>query len=514
MKKPPNTLPNDIETLKALLLSERQLSADKDVTIQGLLDKNQYLIEQFRLAQQKQFGKSSEVDDGQGDLFNEAEALLDEAIESEVQAISYTRNKPKRKLLPKDLPREVIVHDIPEDEKQCDCCGNDLHPMGKESSEQLEFIPAQIKVIEHVRFKYSCRACEKSGTKTTIRIAPVPLSPIPKSIATPSLLSQIITSKYQFSLPLYRQETMFKQHGIELNRKTMSEWMIKCATLFKPIIERLHEYLLQQSVIQADETTLRVLNEDKAKCYMWVYCTGTDSPQENGLRNIVLYDYQNTRSGSCAVNYLHGFTGALQVDGYKGYEQTDATLSGCWAHARRKFIEAQKAQGNGKTGKAQWAISHIQKLYRVEKLIKDKSAEEKAVLRGEQSLPLLEQYKNWLDKSALQVPPKSAIGKAIAYNLNQWEKLNRYVDNGYLNIDNNRAERAVKPFVIGRKNWMFSNTASGAEASAVLYSLIETAKANGLTPFNYLMYLLEELPKRSEDLEPLMPWNADLEQKI
>ena len=514
MKKPTNTLPNDVETLKALLLSERQLSAEKDSTIQELQDKNQYLLEQFRLAQQKQFGKSSEVDDGQGDLFNEAEVLVDEVVIQDVETISYTRKKPKRRPLPKDLPREVIIHDIPDDEKTCDCCGNDLHPMGKESSEQLEFIPAQIKVIEHVRFKYSCRTCEKSGTKTTIKIAPVPTTPIPKSIATPSLLSQIITSKYQFSLPLYRQEMLFKQHGIELNRKTMSEWMIKCATLFKPIIERLHQVLLQQSVIQADETTLRVLKEDKAKCYMWVYCTGTDSPKENGLKNIVLYDYHASRSGSCAANYLKGFSGALQVYGYQGYEQTDAQLAGCWAHARRKFVEAQKTQGNNKTGKAQWAISHIQKLYRVEKLIKDKSAEEKVVIRKEQSTPLLEQYKVWLDKSALQVPPKSAVGKAIAYNLNQWLKLIRYVDNGHLNIDNNRAERAVKPFVIGRKNWMFSNTASGANASAVLYSIIETAKCNGLTPFNYLMYLLEELPKVPDDLEPLMPWNVELDQKI
>ncbi len=521
MKKPPTTLPNDVETLKALLLFERQLLEEKDsalhkkdLTIKELQNKYQYLLEQFRLAQNKQFGKSSEIDDVQGDLFNEAETLVDEVAEPEVETINYTRNRPKRKALPKDLPREVIVHDISDEDKICDCCAGPLHKMGEDKSEQLEFIPAEIKVIEHVRLKYSCRACEKTGTKTTIKIASVPSSPIPKSMATPSLLSQIITSKYQFSLPLYRQETMFKQHGIELNRKTMSQWMIKCATLFKPIIDKLHDHLLKQVVIQADETTLRVLSEDKAKCYMWVYCTGTDLPQKNGLKNIVLYDYQASRSGSCAVNYLDGFAGALQVDGYQGYEQTDAQLAGCWAHARRKFVEAQKAQGNNKAGKAQWAISHIQKLYRVEKLIKNKSAEEKALLRGEQSQLLLEQYKVWLDKSALQVPPKSAVGKAIAYNLNQWQKLTRYVDNGALNIDNNRAERAVKPFVIGRKNWMFSNTASGAEASAVLYSLIETAKANGLTPFNYLMHLLEELPKIPDDLEPLMPWNTVIDQKI
>lgn len=511
MKTVSEALPNDIEQLKELLLSERQLSAKK---IKELEAQNHYLLEQFRLAQQRQFGKSSEAHSGQGDLFNEAEQLLDEVVTPDVETISYTRNKPKRKPLPKDLAREVIVHDIAEADKICDCCGNDLHQMGENKNEQLKFIPAQIKVIEHIRLKYSCRACEKTGIKTTIKIAPVPATPIPKSIATPSLLSQIITSKYQFSLPLYRQEALFKQHGIDLNRKTMSEWMIKCATLFKPIIDKWHEHLLQQPVIQADETPLKVLKEDKSTCYMWLYCTGTDSPSESGLKNLVLYDYQNSRSGSCAANYLQGFTGALQVDGYRGYEQTEAQLSGCWAHARRKFMDAQKAQGDNKTGKAQWAISHIQKLYRIEKMIKDKPAEEKVIIRREQTLPLLEQFKLWLDKSVLQVPPKSAVGMAIAYNINQWQKLVRYVDNGHLNIDNNRAERAIKPFVIGRKNWLFANTASGADASAVLYSIIETAKANGLTPFNYLMHLLEELPKMPDDLEPLMPWNADLDQNI
>ncbi len=197
MKKPPNTLPNDIEKLKALLLSERQSSAKK---IKELEDKNQYLLEQFRLAQQRQFGKSSEANSGQGDLFNEAEELVDEVVEPEVEAISYTRNKPKRKPLPKDLPREVIVHDIAESEKVCDCCNGKLHKIGEHKSEQLKFIPAVVKVTEHVRPKYSCRACEKNETKVQIKIAPVPVSPIPKSFATPSLLSQIITSKYQFSL--------------------------------------------------------------------------------------------------------------------------------------------------------------------------------------------------------------------------------------------------------------------------------------------------------------------------
>ena len=335
-------------------------------------------------------------------------------------------------------------------------------------------------------------------------------------MATPSLLSQIITSKYQYSLPLYRQETMFKQHGIELSRKTMSEWMMKSSTLFKPIIDYLHQQLLKQPVVQADETTLKVIHEDKSKCYMWVYCSGSDSPNENKnkIKNIVLYDYHASRAGSCAVDYLKGFNGYLQADGYKGYEQVDLELIGCMAHARRKFIEAQTAQPKNKSGRADEAIKQIRKLYRIEKEIKGLPASEKYKIRQEQSQSLLNEFKKWLDKTIQQVLPKSAIGKAVKYSLNQWHKLSGYIKSGDINIDNNRAERAIKPFVIGRKNWMFCNTASGANASAVLYSLIETAKANGITPFNYLMHLLEELPKQPDDLEYLMPWNVDLEDTI
>jgi len=343
-----------------------------------------------------------------------------------------------------------------------------------------------------------------------IKIAPLPASPIPKGIATASLLSQIITSKYQYGLPLYRQESLFKQYGIELSRRTMADWMIKCSALFKPLVARLKAIQLEQPVIQADETTLKVINEDKSTCYMWLYCTGTDSPSDNPIPNIVLYDYHNNRSGRCAVDYLGDYAGYLQVDGYQGYEQTQATLAGCWAHARRKFKEAEVVQPRGKTGKANWALSHIQKLYRIEIRLKDKSADEKRKVRQQQSLSLLNQFKIWLDKSALQVPPKTALGKAIGYSLRQWPKLICYIDEGNLNIDNNRAERAIKPFVIGRKNWLFSNTASGANASATLYSIIETAKANGLTPFDYMTHCLEHLATSSDNLEALLPWNMKL----
>jgi transposase len=482
------------------------LLAEKDARIA-------FLEEQFRLAQQKRFGASSEGHPGQGELFNEAEELVIIDVPVEQETIEYTRNKAKRKPLPKNLPREVIVHDIADADKVCDCCNGELHKIGEDKSEKLEFIPAQVKVIEHVRPKYACRTCEKDGISNTIKQAPVPNSVIPKGYATPSLLSQIITSKYQFGLPLYRQETMFKQYGIELSRKTMADWIIKTATLLEPLYERLHELILQQPVIQADETPLKVIKEDKTTCYMWLYCCGTDSPNSTspsaegaGIPNIVLYDYQSSRAGRCAAEFLGDYAGYLQVDGYEAYTQTHATLVGCMAHARRKYDETKKSQPKGKSGKADMAMNLIQKLYRIEAQIKGASADEKQQIRQQQSLPLLNEFKNWLDKSVDHVPPQTALGKAIGYSLRQWPKLIRYIDDGKLSIDNNRAERAIKPFVIGRKNWLFSNTASGAKASATLYSIIETAKTNGIMPFDYLMYLLEQLSQPDYELEQLLPW--------
>jgi len=506
MKTDIESLPDDPILLKKLLLEMSRKYA--------------YLEEKFRLAQHKQFGKSTEGYPGQGELFNELEQLVDqldaEPSEADKESITYERKKPVRKPLPKDLPRDVIIHDLADEDKSCDDCGHELHRMGEDKSEQLEFIPAQIKVIEHVRPKYSCRHCEQHATKVTIKQAPVPASPIPKSFATPSLLSQIITSKYQYGLPLYRQESLFKEYGIPLSRQTMSSWLLKCADLLKPLYDKLHQHLLQQNVIQADETTLKVIESDKTKCYMWLYCTGTDSPDSNhtDIPNIVLYDFHESRASQCAITFLQGHTGYLQVDGYQGYESTQATLVGCWAHARRKFKEADIAQSKGKpkAGKATWAVNHIRKLYRIEAAIKNKSPSEKQAYRIEHTTPLLEEYKTWLDKSILQVPPKSALGKALAYSLNQWPKLTRYLEDGHLNIDNNRAERAVKPFVIGRKNWLFSNTKSGADASSVLYSIVETAKANNLVPFDYLHYLLKALSERNQqaEMEDLLPWNVIL----
>lgn len=506
MKKDARQLPTDPKALQAMVLALQAQVGELEL-------KNQQLLEQFRLAQKRQFGQKSEAHPAQGDLFNEVESevLATVTPEPETEEVSYTRKKPTRTKLPEDLPREVIEHDLPEEEKTCDCCGEPMHRMGEARSEKLEFVPAQVKVIEHVRPKYGCRRCEKEGTEVKIKIAPPPASVIPKGIATPTLLSQIITSKFQYSLPLARQESIFMQHNIELSRKTMSEWMLKCAALFKPLIALLKQHLLAQPAIHADETTLKVISEGKSKCYMWVYCSGTDSPEQNSpVRNIVLYDYNASRAHSIVAEYLEGYDGYLHVDGYPGYNKLPAKLVGCWCHARRPFDEAKAQQPKGKTGKADMALNQIQKLYRIETKLKGSTPEEKYRVRQELAVPLLEKFKQWLDDAAPSYSPTTSIGKAINYSLNQWDKLRRYVEDGHLKIDNNRGERAVKPFVIGRKNWVFNNTANGADASAILYSIVQTAKANGLVPFDYIAHCLEHLAHEPDNLKAILPWNVQL----
>ena len=525
MKKTPAQLPDDVELLKKMLLeqqakSERQL-AQKDKRIAKLETLNQQLTERVQrfeevlnIAQHQRFSPSSETYEGDGQVFNEAEQL----VEAEPEAASDDDNpvpeaasdkptqapaKPRRPRIASELPRTEVLHDI--DNKTCSCCGNPLHRMGEEVSEQVEFIPAQIRVIKHVRPKYSCRTCEREGTSVAIHIADVPQSIIPKSMATPSLLAQIVSNKMHYGLPLYRQEKMFAEAGIELSQQTMSRWLITCADKLQSLMLLMKAELLKQPVLWADETTLDVLNVDKSTCYMWVYGCGVESSTGPKL---VLFDYQDGRSGQHAVTFLEGYNGYLQVDGYPGYEQTSATLAGCWAHARRKFIEAQQAQGKGKTGKADWALNQIQKLYALESKLKTQTFEVKQQQRQQLAAPLLKQLWDWLEKSKDTVPKESSVGKAIYYSQNQWPKLIRYLDDGRLNIDNNRAERAVKPFVIGRKAWLFANTRTGATASATLYSMVETAKINGLEPYKYLTELFEQLPTANtpEALAKLLPY--------
>lgn len=512
-----NTLPDDVEALKAMLLEQQAEKARLQQESERWKRDFYQLFEKWQLELKKRFAASAEGLPGQGDLFNEVEDILnpDEEEVAAEQHVAYTRKLPRRARLDASLPRKEVIHDISDDDKTCECCGTDMHRMGEDVSEKLDFIPAKMQVTRHIRPKYSCRTCEQQGTETRIKQAPVPASMLPKSITTPSLLAQIITAKFQYGLPLYRQEAMFKQFGADISRQTMSRWLVAVSQKLEPLYQRMHDLLVQQPVLWADETTIKVIQSEKRKSYMWVYGCGTDKPPPGNTSsppNIVLYDYQDGRGGSHPKDFLQGYRGPLQVDGYQGYEQTDAILAGCWAHARRKFVDAKTVQGKKKTGKADVAIAFIQKLYRVERLMADKSADERLHARQSESAAVMSDLKEWLDTQLNQVPPTSVIGKAVQYTLNQWSKLQVYLTDGRINIDNNRAERAIKPFVIGRKAWLFANTYGGADASAVLYSLVETAKANGLQPIDYLMSLFKQWPliNDSDNIDHLLPWNIEL----
>lgn len=370
MKKTPDINPEsqDVAELqamvKALMASENQWKQER-----------QSLLEQLKLAFDRQFAKRSEAlkpyDESQGDLFNEVEC--EAAKEEEVEVTTTTTKKRgKRKPLPKTLPREVIELDLDDHEKQCACCQHSLHKIGEDRSEKLEFSPAVLKVLEYVRPKYACRQCEQTEDNSRIVQKPVPQSIIPKSFATESLLANIILGKYQYAMPLYRQESLFTQSGIELSRTTMARWVIQVSEKFKPLYAALKEHLLQQAVVQADETPLNVLKEDK-QCYMWLYCSGADSPDAAlpNVKNIALYDYQNSRARACPVAFLGDYSGYLQTDGYGAYDGLHhVTNVGCLAHARRKFMDAKKLQGKGKSGKADKALAKIQKLYGIESRLK------------------------------------------------------------------------------------------------------------------------------------------------
>ncbi len=513
MKTLPESLPTDPSALHKMV-------HDYQITVDEMQAKLLWYEEQFRLFKQQRFGASSEKTSDQMDLFNEAESILDtlQYDEDELEeTITYQRKKPGRKPLSKYIPREIRRHELPESERVCSC-GHALHEAGEDTSEQLEIIPAQIKVIEHVQVKYGCRACEGG-----IITAPKPAQPIPRSFASASLLAYIIVAKFMDSLPLYRQEVIFKRLSIDLSRATLSNWVLKSAELLTPFYDRLHEHLILQKIIQADETTLNVIQDGrdtKSKSYMWLYQSGSHDAEHP----IVLYDYQATRAGQHAKRFLQGFSGYLQVDGFAGYHVLEAEncfLLGCMAHARRKFDEAlkalPKASRRNKMGMVQTVLRKITRLYAIEKQIKDLSAEQRYLIRQEKSKPILDDLKHWCEQSVATTSKDSVLGKAIRYTLNQWPYLIRYLEDGNLQIDNNAAERHIKPFVIGRKNWLFNQTPRGANASAILYSLVQTAIANNLEPFEYLQYLFTELPKlgrhyETEALDQLLPWN--LTEKI
>ncbi len=502
---------------KEKLKQTENLDEVKEIAL-NLFDENKILQEQIKSLQDKLFGRKSEKthrDDGQLSLFDIPEPDLPISKEPEQLTIAeHTRKKRGRRPLPDKLPRVDVVHELNESERQCGC-GHLKSHIGQEVSEQLDYIPAKVQVIRNIRYKYVCKNCEGvEDDGPTISIARMPDQIIPKSIATPGLLAHIMTAKFADALPFYRQEKQFSRIGIDLPRSSMCNWAMKVAIACEILLVMMEDEIIKGPMINVDETTVQVLKGPrKSKSYMWVFKGGPpDKP-------IILFQYHPSRSGDVASLFLKNYKGIVQTDGYIGYNflkaKKDILHVGCWVHARRKFKEVTKAVGNQKnsSGNAGTALNYISKLYKIEKqaLQKELSVDQLYNQRQSQAVPILDEFKKWLDARVEKVPPKSLLGKAIHYTLNEWPRLIRYTKNGIIRPDNNVVENAIRPFVVGRKNWLFSNTPQGAHASAAIYSLIETAKANSLEPYWYLKHLFKHLPKAmtSEEFEVLLPHNID-----
>lgn len=482
---------------------------------------------EIRLLKQKLFAPKSErialADPNvQARLFNEAEAASkEEQPVEEIEIASHHRKKGGRRPLPENLPRIEQIHDIPEEQKVCGC-GCRLTRIGQEVTEELDVIPRQMRVICHIRPKYACKHCE--GTENgngAIQIAPPPVQLLPKTIATAGLIASVVVEKFADGLPLYRQAARFAREGVEISRATLSNWVVHAGKLVYPLVEVLKEDLRAGPRINADETPVQVLSEpgreNTTKSYMWVF-RGMPPPGP-----VVVFDYRTTRSAEEILKqYFTGYTGCVQTDGYIGYEiltELSVKHAGCWAHVRRKFVEVTKAMEKARKGKertggsAYEALTKIKGLYEIERQAKDKKllGGDLVEFRRKHALPLLEEFHGWLKARTGQTPPKGLLGTALGYALKQWPRLIVYLDNPDVGLDNNAAENAIRPFAIGRKNWLFAGSPAGARASANLYSLVETAKANGLEPYRYLRFLFERLPyaKTPEDYRKLTPPHID-----
>ena len=515
-------LPEKVEALKAIIVEQNAALAEREAVITGHLAHIAQLQEQVRLLQALRFLAASEKarpsqGEAQYSLFDEAEVAAPPAeapseADTAVVVASYTRAKKGRKPIAEDFPRVEIVHDIPEADKICPC-GCELTRIGEETSEKLDIVPAKIQVLRHIRPKYACRGCEGvEDDGPTVKIAPMPPQLITQGVVTPSLLAYTLTNKFVDSLPFYRQERMFERMGLDISRATLSGWALRAAKACEPLIELLYQEVRAGPIINLDETTVQVMKEpgrkDTSKSYMWVARGG---PVKHP---VVLFQYDPGRGGKVAEEIVGNFKGFLQTDGYAGYtalgEREGIVHVGCLAHVRRKFVEVNKGCGKKRTeGWAQTVLDLVSKVYHLEKQARAAEFGDEQILtmRQEQIRPILDKIKTVLVDRHPTTPPKSLLGRAISYALGQWPRIEAYLQDANLRPDNNLAENAIRPFAVGRKNWLFSGSPRGAKASAALYSLIETAKANGLNPAEYLLHIFERLPYATceTDYRALLP---------
>jgi len=509
-------LDNVITNMQALLSEKdgvikgkNDLIAKKSDVIEQQKHRIDILEEYLRLAKAQRFAPSSEQTSAQGELFNEAEVEADvpAELDEKKDTSNDTTAKTGRKPFAKDIPRHQVFAYLSDTDKE-----GAIDTFFVKVREELDIIPAKVQILEYMQEKATFK--DTQG-KSIIKAAIVTKNPIAKAMGSVNLMTYVVVSKYVDGLPLYRLEKIINRYGGSISRATLANWVIGLSKQAQCLINLLREYQNQGSLIMMDETRIQVLKEPErsptSDKWMWVTLGGPPKQQS------VLFDYDPSRARDIPIRLLEDFNdGYLQTDGYAGYNevclQNNLTHLGCWDHARRKFIEAQKAQPKGKkikTTKADMALSYINKLYKIERDIKHRTEEEKLATRQEKSIPVLNTLKQWLATNKPRITKDSLTGIAMTYLHNQWDKLVVYCSNGRLRISNILAENAIRPFAIGRRAWLFADTPAGAHASAVHYSLIETAKLHGLEPYKYLNKVFKALPYANTvaDIEKLLPWN-------
>ena len=499
-------LPDDIALLKQMLIDSNRLLHAEMAKKDRLIEQLQRQVEQLL---RRQYGRQSERVDP-----NQLELALQEALDegllprdeqpaeppeppgAEDENPSRRRGHGRRRL-PVSLLRQRVEYDVAPEDLPCPECETPRRRISQRVSEQLEFVPASLIVREHVELIYSCKACEEhviSGKK--------PPQPIDKGLAGPALLAQVVTSRFADHLPFYRQQQIFSRHGVDLDRSTLCDWTRACADLLEPIVRHMAEEVVKGSKVHTDDTPVAVLDKSLGKTRrgrLWTYIGGEEHEH-------IVFDYTPTRGRDGPMQFLRGFEGYLQADAYAGYNRIYAEQQvqevACWAHARRKFFEAsQHLSGDPFT-----AMAFVSQLYDIERRAKDLRVEERQAYRCQHARPVLDAFKTWLDGRAVVVRPKSQLGAAIGYVQRQWDALVRYTEQGYLEIDNNRAERALRSVAIGRKNWMFLGNDDSGQRTAVLYSLVVSCKNLGIDPFVYLRDVLERLPTHPpEQIADLTP---------
>lgn len=476
------------------------LQQESKAEIATLKEEIERLKEQVQLMQQRHFGKKSEINAGEPTVVPSGNLLQIVA--------GYTRKKGTkscgRTIDTSKLPRHQFYHDLADENKVCSGCHKPLEKMSQEVSEQLEVLPLQLYVAEHIRYKYTCRCCQ------TLIMAPKPKAPIPKSLAGGSLLTEVVINKYQYHLPLYRQSKILASYNAAIPDNTLGNWVVQSGTGLLPIYEAFWTVVLAARYLQVDETPVKILKPEKTG-YLWTYF----APHIG--EGLVIFELSLTRSGTVAEERLANFKGLLQTDGYAGYNKLrvreDVTGFGCLTHARRKFVEVFKITNNS-TGIAAELIERLKPLYALEDRMREQklSFHTRKRLRQKHSWPILKAIHPWLKKQQIKTPPKSKLGLAIQYMLNQWPYLIAYLRHGSAEIDTNWVENKIRPTALGKKNWLFMGHEDSGKIHALWYSLILSALINGLNPRVYVHYLLEqthELRAKKVDPMTLLPHTID-----